>query len=139
MHVLSVFHQVLTSIIVIIFFKMNLTTCVIQLVFLEQSWGEKEIIKYKNVLFFDFQTLFLKMYIFEDAAFFCLVFIQSTQVFKQQLVSIILMFLMKHLFLLVTVAMVYLQHLFQTFGSPNNGLRKQKFNLRYIKLMRFNL
>ena len=60
---------------------MNLTTCVIQLVFLEQSWGEKEIIKYKNVLFFDFQTLFLKMYIFEDAAFFCLVFIQSTQVF----------------------------------------------------------
>ena len=139
MHILSVFHQVLTSIIVIIVF-LNEFNNLRNSTYFRAKLGEKR--KSRNVkmfFFLTFLTLFLNMYISEVAAFFCLVFIQSTQVFQQQLVSIILMFLMKYLFLLVTVAMVYLEHLFQTFGSPNNGLREQDFNLRYIQLMRFNL
>ena len=47
--------------------------------------------------------------------------------------------MMKHFFPLVTVAMIYFEHWFQIFGSPDNGLKGQDFNSRYLQFMRFNL
>ena len=46
---------------------------------------------------------------------------------------------MKHFILLVTVAMIYFEHWFQIFVSPNNGLREQDFNSRYLQFMILNL
>ena len=31
------------------------------------------------------------------------------------------------------------EHWFETFGSPNNGLREQDLNSKYLQFMRFNL
>ena len=49
------------------------------------------------------------------------------------------MFLMKYFLLLVIEAMIYFEHWFENFGSPNKGLREQDVNPRYLLFVRFNL
>ena len=82
MYVLSIFHQVLTSIIAITVFQNEFNHLRNSTVFFSAKLIEKRKIQNIKILFLYFQILFLKKYISEVAAIFCLVLIQSTQLCK---------------------------------------------------------